>query len=314
MAITVSNIVFTMNRPLQLHAYLASLYGQFPHAAMQTYVLYRKDKFSEQYEEVFSAFRHVKVIPEHNFHDDLYDLLMDLETPYVLFGTDDVVYFDGIDLMLVDQAFRAYPQTVFGFSMRLDPATLPATEICDRLEIGGQTVYRINWKTARDRTARYPFELDSTIYETSLVRQVLRPVATEHPFLRRLLFESPIANVLRCFSSMKDLRAYCDTYRNPNTYEGYCYRWCKTHKKQLPSHLLFQRLCASAVQVNRVNTAVENAIDGSDEHTVEALNEKFKRGYRLDIGFLHAHKPRATHVGRECFRLDRSGEGVRQDN
>ncbi|MBN1507462.1 MAG: hypothetical protein JW955_11480 [Sedimentisphaerales bacterium] len=310
MATTVSNIVFTMNRPLQLHAYLASLYACFPRDAMQTYVLYKRDKFDEQYEEVFSAFPHIRRVTEENFHDDLYDLLMDLETPYVLFGTDDVVYFDGVDLTLVEKAFHAYPQAVFGFSMRLDPATLPATNAYDRLEIDGQPVYRVNWKKAQDRTARYPFELDGTFYEAALVRRVLQPVATEHPFLRHLLFESPLARILQCFSSMKDLRAYCNTYHNPNTYEGYCYRWCKTHKRQLPPYLLFQRLCVSAIQVNRVNTTVENAVDGSEERTVEALNEKFRQGYRLDIGFLRDHKPRATHVGGEYLRLEQSGKRI----
>ena len=112
---------------------------------------------------------------------------------------------------------------------------------------------------------------------------------------------------------MKNLRASVYTYHKPNTFEGYCYRWCKTHKRLLPSHLLFQRLCASAVQVNRVNTEIDNPIDGSEDHTVEAINEKFKQGYRLDIKFLQRNKPKVTHVGRECFMLDGGGTTPQAD-
>lgn len=303
----VSNVVFTMNRPLQLYAYIESLRACLPGVDMQTYVLYRKDNFDEQYREVFSRFPHVSVIAEQDFHDDLYDLLMGLDTPYVLFGTDDVVYFDGVDFEVVDRAFRTHPETTFGFSMRLAPGTLPDSENCERIEIAGQAVYRINWKTTKDKTAKYPFELDSTFYTTDLVRRILKPVAGENRFLQRLLFESLLGRVLRHFSSMKDLRAGVYTYHKPNTFEGHCYRWCKAHKRLLPSYLLFQRLCASALQVNRVNTEVDNAIDGSQEHTVEAINEKFKQGYRLDIQSLQKNKPTVTHVGRECFRLERAG-------
>ena len=71
----------------------------------------------------------------------------------------------------------------------------------------------------------------------------------------------------------------------------------------MPACLYFQKLCASAIQINRVNTTVSNPTDGSSEHTVEALNEKYKQGYRFDIGAIEKNKPMVTHVGREYFKL-----------
>jgi len=48
---------------------------------------------------------------------------------------------------------------------------------------------------------------------------------------------------------------------------------------------------------------VDNPVDGSTDHTVDVLNERYKRGYRLDIEAVEKRKPQATHVGREYFTL-----------
>jgi len=52
-----------------------------------------------------------------------------------------------------------------------------------------------------------------------------------------------------------------------------------------------------------VNVTDRKILDGSAEHTVEALNEKYKQQYRLDIGFVTNNKPTSTHCGPEYFRL-----------
>ncbi len=46
---SISNIVFTKNRPLQLDAYLTSLYRHAPEELIQTYVIYKVELFDEQY-------------------------------------------------------------------------------------------------------------------------------------------------------------------------------------------------------------------------------------------------------------------------
>jgi len=43
----IGHIVFTKNRPLQLHGYLESLYRFFPAERMQTCILWKEELFTE---------------------------------------------------------------------------------------------------------------------------------------------------------------------------------------------------------------------------------------------------------------------------
>jgi hypothetical protein len=57
-----------------------------------------------------------------------------------------------------------------------------------------------------------------------------------------------------------------------------------------------------------VNTATANEHYGTEEHTVEALNEKYKQGYVLDIEHVVASRPTEPGGGRELFRLYREAQ------
>lgn len=301
----ISNIVFTRNRPLQLEAYLESMYQHIPKELIHTYILYKVDLFDEEYSEVFRRFPDTIVIRESNFHDDFLAIFDRLNTLYILFGTDDVVYYDTVNFDVIAATFETFGNDMFGFTLRLEPQSMKAkNEVVETLEVGGEQAYCINWKKAKMPNAKYPFELDSTIYRTSLVRRILTPVAKEHPVLKKIFTpKSLLLQTAGLFLRKKDFLASFETFRNPNTLEGYCYRWCRAHKRRLPSYLYFQKLCASAIQVNRVNKSTKNPIDGSNEHTVEALNEKYKQGYRFDVEAFEKDKPRATHIRHQYFRL-----------
>lgn len=301
----ISNIVFTRNRPLQLEAYLESLYQHIPRELIQTYIIYKVDRFNEQYTELFEQFSDCVVIREQNFHDDFVSLIEQIDTKYILFATDDVVYYDSVNMTIIDEAFNKFSKDIFGFSLRLTTKNLrKEDDVADEVRIEIESIYRVNWKKAHSRTAKYPFELNSTIYRTSLVKRILTPVAKEHPTLRWIFRrKSLLVGLLKRVAHVKDFLASIDTFHNPNTLEGYSYRWCKTHKGKLPDYLYFQKLCASAVQINHVNTTTDNPTDGLSEHTVQALNEKYKQGYRLDIEAFENNKPETTHVGQEYFKL-----------
>ena len=96
---------------------------------------------------------------------------------------------------------------------------------------------------------------------------------------------------------------------SPNTLESWPCKWCKNNETQLPDYTYFQKLCASAIQVNMVNTTTKNDHDGTSEHTVEALNEKYINNYRLDIDFVAGKKPTEPGCGREYFKLKKVGSG-----
>jgi len=118
------NIVFTMNRPLQLDAYLTSLYRHIPQRLIQTYVIYKVNLFDSQYSEVFQKFDKCIVIREKDFHDDFVNLIEQIDTKYVLFATDDVVYFDSVDFDVVEETFGRFADDIFGFTFKFGPQSL----------------------------------------------------------------------------------------------------------------------------------------------------------------------------------------------
>ncbi len=302
---SISNIVFTRNRPLQLEAYLESLYRHLPEERIRTYLLYKVDLFEEQYEELFQQFPDCVVVREKNFHDDLLMLMNRLRTPFVLFGTDDVVYYDSVDYALIEDVFTRFPEDIFGFSLRLSPEKLKGGgEPVQDYHVRDEKVYRVSWKHAQSRDARYPFELDSTIYKSGMVKAIVGGAGREFPGLNRIFRkDSLLVRGLDRIVSMKHFLDRIHTFHDPNTLEGSGYRWCRRHASRLPDGLYFQKPCASAVQINRVNLSVSNPTDGSTEHSVENLNEKYKRGYRFDVAAVERHKPTDTHVGRDYVRL-----------
>lgn len=301
----ISNIVFTKNRPLQLEAYLESLRRHLPAELISTYIIYKHELFDDQYAELFRRFSDCVVIREQNFHDDFIRLLEQINTTYMLFGTDDVVYYDSVDFKTIDSVFGTFSSDIFGFSLRLSPGGLPdESHNIESMDVKSEKIYRLNWKKGRHRNARYPFELNSTIYRTELVKKIIFRIAKDSPILKRLFpKDSSRVRFLSKIISMKHFLISINTFHNPNTLEGYCYRWCRDNKAMVPDHLYFQKICASAIQINQVNTSVDNPVDGLEEHAIEALNEKYRQGYRFDLESLEKNKPETTHVGREYFRL-----------
>ena len=304
----ISNIVFTKNRPLQLHAYLESFYRYFPSGLIQTYIIYKEELFGGQYETLFRQFADCIVIKEEDFHSDFLKLLDRINTKYILFGVDDVVYFDSVDFEVIDGTFDEFPNDIFGFSLRFGKKIISdSNDPVSETVVAGQNIYSINWKQGRTPNTRYPFELCATIYPTNLVKKVVNNTQNSNPLVRKLF--SPSSSLIRMLRKVKSPRSILSSFGYfycPNMLESWVCRWCQYHNEKLPSFLYLQRLCASAIQVNMVNTSTNNETNGSIEHTVEALNEKYRKGYRLDIDFVARNKPTATHCGVEFFKLTES--------
>ena len=85
----ISNIVFTKNRPLQLEAYLQSLYRYFPAELIQTYIIYKVELFRNEYESLFQKFPNCTVVEERDFHSDCVKVINQANTKYIMFGIDD---------------------------------------------------------------------------------------------------------------------------------------------------------------------------------------------------------------------------------
>lgn len=299
-----SNIVFTKNRPLQLHGYLESLYRYFPADLIQTYILWKVDHFTEQYEQLFSRFAGCKVIREKDFSGDLLNIINSINTKYILFGIDDVVYFDSVDFETIYKTFNQFDD-IFGFSLRFGDNILNnGVDKTKETQVNRQKVYRLNWLNGQSKTTRYPFELCATIYHTELVRKIINSSRSNNPLAVKLFSpNSVLTKGLEKIGLARKVLKRFGFFYSPNTLESWNCRWCQENKDKLPIYIYFHKLCASAVQVNMVNTTTRNLDEWGAETSVEALNEKYKRGYRLDIDFVGKNKPTQTYCGNEHFKL-----------
>jgi hypothetical protein len=300
----ISNIVFTKNRPLQLDGYLKSLYRNFKEELIQTYILYKQELFDKQYQQVFSEYPNCVVMEEKDFHSDFLRILDRLDTKYVLFGVDDVVFFDSVDFGTTDEIFES-SENIFGFSLRFSREFVEkGGDLINEHNIAGQIVYSIDWTKGQTPTTRYPFELCATIYRSDLVKNIINNVVSSSRMARRLLAPNTFAIWLldKVGLARKVLKSFGFFY-SPNTLESWNCRWCQNQSIELPSLLYFQKQCASAIQVNMVNTSTRELFEGSSGFTVESLNSKFFQGYRLDIDFVSREQPMETHCGKEYFRV-----------
>ena len=303
----IANIVFTKNRPLQLDAYLRSLYRFFPSELIQTHIVYKAERFDSQYERLFREFPGSSVIRESDFHTDVMGILNGTDSRYILFGVDDTVFFDSVSFEVIEETFAQHDEDIFGFTLRFSCDSLGDTgDEVEPVTAADESIYRLNWKNGHTAHTRYPFELGCTFYRTDLIRQILRDSMSSSHLAYKLL--GPSSALMRVLSPLGRRRSTLKRFGfffSPNTLESWPCRWCCTHPDALPSFTYFQKLCAVAIQVNMVNTSTANEHYGTAEHTVEALNEKYKQGYVLDIEHVAASKPTEPSAGREFFRLCR---------
>jgi hypothetical protein len=301
----ITNILFTKNRPLQLEAYLESLYRYFPSNLIQSYIIYKEELFKEEYEQVFRKYNNCIVVREKYFHNDFMRILNQVQTKYTLFGVDDVVYFDAVDFNLIDETFMNCPEDIFGFSLRFSVESLKnSSDVINESIAANQKIYYIDWTKGQTPNTRYPFELCATIYRSELVKKIIRNSMT-HSYLIQHLF-NPNGSLIGSFRKKGFIRKLLKSFGlfyNPNTLESWPCRWCKEHSDQFPKHIYFQKLCASAVQLNMVNDTQRKTFDDSDGYTIESLAQKYKQGYKLDIDFITNNKPTSTHCGLEHFKL-----------
>lgn len=180
-------IVFSKDRPLQLHALLTS-YAELVREAPPLHVLYRptSDAYRDAYAEVFRASPAPlgRVIVETGFRDDLLALLDAVEAPRTFFLVDDIVFVRPTDLapLLRLDAARFVP------SLRLAPH-LRRSYTVDRdqplppfragvLEDPDLRCWR--WKDGALDWG-YPLSVDGHLFSTGEIRWMARHAAFAAP-------------------------------------------------------------------------------------------------------------------------------------
>lgn len=289
---------------------MESLYRFFPESIIQTYIIYKPELFSDEYKLLFGKYHNCVVIEENDFHSDCMKVISEADTKYILFGIDDVVYFDKVDFDVIDRTFDEHADDILGFSLRFSPEAQFLKNGSDEittLEAANQKIFRLNWKQGQTPHSRYPFELCTTIYKTSLVQEVLCGLANNNPLIRFLF--SPSSALIKTLGNSKLKRSLLKDFGyffSPNTFESWPCRWCQNHKDRLGDYFYFQKICGWPIQVNMVNVSNNNQLEETNDYTVESLNRKYKDGFKIDIDFIAKNKPTGSNLGVEHFRLIRN--------
>lgn len=161
----VSVIVFSKDRPMQLHAYIESLlkFSDIQQNALT--VLYKKTG-NIQYDKVISQFNEVNWIEEYSFFDQLNNIIK-TSNGMIMFGCDDVLFTGPFNFKDIENYLNCY-ESILGFSLRLGDNIIPkpVTKVCDKYQIW-------TWNGCKYRHYNYPWELDCTVYRSEDVKKIL---------------------------------------------------------------------------------------------------------------------------------------------
>jgi hypothetical protein len=189
----VNLVVFSKDRPLQLHGMLTSVLHRWRGAVVVNVLARAEPPYADAYAEVEQEFAgSARFFREEDFATGV-EALLSGEAPYSCFGCDDVVYTLPVDVNEVDAAFQATPD-LLGYSLRLgknteadmfgrplpQPAFLPtAAPRFD--EYGGDVADDGPLWDARNGAGDwgYPWEVLGTVYPTDYVRATVRALVRD---------------------------------------------------------------------------------------------------------------------------------------
>jgi hypothetical protein len=283
-------LLFSKDRPLQLHATLTSFSLHCREAReIPIVVLYRASSaaFSRAYGRLRQEFHdHLSItwVEESSFRHDLlaslrqppadsrYRRYLDrlrlrswrLRCQYLLFLVDDSIFVRPFSLGLVAEALDRESSAI-GFSLRVGMNTtscysmrclqpLPEFYPVD----GG---LRFRWTNEKGDFG-YPLEVSSSVYRLSDIIGLLRTLP----------------------------------YANPNRLEQVLASSSSLFSIKYPDLLCFDRSVAFCAPINKVQTIFDNRAGDNQDYSSDALLERFVNGQRVDVEALRDFLPHAAHV------------------
>lgn len=265
-------IVFSKDRPLQLHGMLTSVFRHWRGDLRVDVIARMRGPYTAAYEALWAAFdARVAFWPEEDFPSDLETLL---DGPgakgaaYTCFGCDDVVYTAPVDVAAVGSAFRDEP-ALLGLSLRLGQNTEadmfgrpmaqpafahPTPPAFEEDAWADAAERRLQWDaSAAAGDWGYPWEVLGTVYPTDYVRATVAALVAR------------------------------GQVQNPSTLEDAGWRrWreCAGERHLLQS---FARSRLVVPTVNLVQSVFGNGIVGAAGLDPEFLLDCWNRGLRMDV-------------------------------
>lgn len=261
-------IIFSYNRPLQLYAYLESV-QKYVTGLKETFLLYRagNDDFEKAYQEVFKTFTHVKTFrqvsqpPQISFKPLLLEILLKhSHGDYILFGVDDNLVTDSVD---INTCVQAIEQTnAYGFYLRHGFNTtqcytlsIEQDQPLPPLKEVAPDIFAWQFKTGT-YDWNYPNSLDMTLFRKKDIQEPLITMDYKTPNTLDVTWD----------------------HAADRTKIGLCFKYSKMLNIPL-------------------NIVQENKIDRNMEFlSPEELLECFNEGLKLDIAPLHQMRNKAPHM------------------
>ena len=261
-------IVFSKDRPMQLHAYLESLIQLSDCEEEQIYVLYREER-PIRYDKVKSYFPHIHWIAETCFSEQLQEIVSKSEE-YIMFGCDDVLFLDRFCFKDMEMYLSNHEQ-VLGFSLRLGRNIHPLPKGM----VHEDPFFTWNW-TENAGHYGYPWELDCTLYRRKDILEVFREAGIEKLKTPNYLESVPEDEPQRYFKRSK--------------LAGY-----------------YEQNKAIVITVNRVQETHKNGVDSVHGSDVISLFIKYQYEDRLlDLAEISKMKRTEIHVGSSYLKLTSS--------
>ena len=259
-------VVFSKDRPMQLHAYIESLVLNGILFEDQIYVIY---KYNATYDNLLKKFDNILWYnEEENFNNTLRNFTNKYieNDDIVLTGCDDVIYtgrFNQYDAY----SFLNNHKDHIGFSLRLGSNIKGCPNFC----IDNERYISWDW-TKHVWHFGYPFELMGSCYRGSLFKGIV----------------GHSRNIIR----------------GPNDLEGMGDRYCKIHNLQTKLACFNTSSFCVAQDINRVQDICPNRIQGTEQHTAQRLKKLYQDGKRIDWNKLDHITPPDCFVGYKYFSLN----------
>lgn len=254
-------VIFSKNRPLQLHACLSSIFKNQTHCFPSVTVLYSADTpFMPNYARVFEEFSSVRVEREKDFKPDLIRVVGDSEL--TTFMTDDDLLFQTVDLDDVRDIARILgnPKVVC-FSLRLGRNITESymQQTSGKLTTAKATSNTLLWKwRGAPHDFGYPLSLDGHIFRTDFVR----------------------SHLLTC------------DFHSPNTFEGNIQRQLQDCPAWMGS---FRSSRLVNLPINRVQSDNNNRFGVRHAYSETQCDELFSKGMVIDIDALDLRDISSCH-------------------
>ena len=286
--INLRTIIFSKDRPLQLHGTLESFRLRcLESSTVPVSVIYRatSSEYVNGYERLKKEFAmklSIDWIEETNFKKNLLDQLIDskgqksgligrifgrkvmLRHLYVLFLVDDNLFIRDFSIETTLATLGKNPTSI-GFSLRVGKNTHycysnSCQQAFPEFINAAEGVLSFHWPGCEGDFG-YPIEVSSSVYRTKDLLSLLQNLP----------------------------------YSNPNRLEQALSVSSRLFARKQPKLLCFDRSVAFCVPVNKVQNILDNRAGSSEEYSSEALNQLFLKGYRIDVEKLNGFTPDAAH-------------------